>query len=65
MDSGVLGVHVVIGLYESRRRRLLSVNPGCGFLKGTEVHDQLVKHLCEELTSTETVFPGIDPPLVC
>lgn len=29
-----------------------------------EVHDQVVKHLCEELTSTETVFPCTDLRLV-
>jgi hypothetical protein len=29
-----------------------------------EVHDQVVRYLCEELTSTETVFPGTDLRLV-
>jgi hypothetical protein len=29
-----------------------------------EVHDQVVKHLCEELTSTETVFPTTDLRLI-
>ena len=29
-----------------------------------EVHDEVVKHLCEELTSTETVFPCTDLRLV-
>jgi len=29
-----------------------------------EVHDQVVRYLCEELTSTETVFPGTDLQLV-
>jgi hypothetical protein len=29
-----------------------------------EVHDQVVKYLCEELTSTETVFPCTDLRLV-
>lgn len=29
-----------------------------------EVHDGVVRHLCEELTSTETVFPGTDLRLV-
>jgi hypothetical protein len=29
-----------------------------------EVHDQVVRYLCEELTSTETVFPGTDLRLI-
>jgi len=29
-----------------------------------EVHNQVVKYLCEELTSTETVFPCTDLRLV-
>jgi hypothetical protein len=29
-----------------------------------DVHDQVAKYLCEELTSTETVFPGTDLRLV-
>jgi hypothetical protein len=29
-----------------------------------EVHDQVVRHLCEELTSTETVFPSTDLRLI-
>jgi hypothetical protein len=29
-----------------------------------EVHDEVVRHLCEELTSTETVFPGTDLRLI-
>jgi hypothetical protein len=30
----------------------------------SEVHDQVVRYLCEELTSTETVFPGTDLRLI-
>ena len=30
----------------------------------TEVHDQVIGNLCEELTSTETVFPGTDLRLI-
>jgi hypothetical protein len=29
-----------------------------------QVHDQIVRHLCEELTSTETVFPSTDLRLI-
>ena len=29
-----------------------------------EVHDQVVRYLCQELTSTETVFPGTDLRLI-
>ena len=29
-----------------------------------EVHDQVVRYLCEELTSTETVFPSTDLRLI-
>jgi hypothetical protein len=29
-----------------------------------QVHDQVVRHLCEELTSTETVFPSTDLRLI-
>jgi len=30
----------------------------------TQAHDEVVRHLCEELTSTETVFPGTDLRLI-
>jgi hypothetical protein len=30
----------------------------------TEVHDQVIRYLCEELTSTETVFAGTDLRLI-
>jgi hypothetical protein len=30
----------------------------------TQVHDEIVRHICQELTSTETVFPGTDLCLV-
>ena len=30
----------------------------------TIVHDQTLHHLCEELTATETVYPGTDLRLV-
>jgi hypothetical protein len=30
----------------------------------SEVHDQVICYLCEELTSTETVFPGTDLRLI-
>ena len=30
----------------------------------TKAHDEVVRHLCEELTSTETVFPGTDLRLI-
>jgi hypothetical protein len=29
-----------------------------------QVHDQVVRHLCDELTSTETVFPSTDLRLI-
>jgi hypothetical protein len=29
-----------------------------------EVHDRVVRYLCNELTSTETVFPGTDLRLI-
>lgn len=29
-----------------------------------EVHDQVLRYLCQELTSTQTVFPGIDLQLI-
>ena len=30
----------------------------------TQAHDEIVRHLCHELTSTETVFPGTDLCLI-
>jgi hypothetical protein len=30
----------------------------------TQAHDEIVRHLCEELTATETVFPGTDLRLI-
>ena len=30
----------------------------------TQAHDEIVRHLCQELTSTETVFPGTDLCLI-
>jgi hypothetical protein len=30
----------------------------------TQAHDEVVRHLCEELTSTETLFPGTDLRLI-
>jgi hypothetical protein len=29
-----------------------------------QVHDQVIRYLCEELTSTETLFPGTDLRLI-
>ncbi len=30
----------------------------------TQAHDEIVRHICEELTATETVFPGTDLRLI-
>jgi hypothetical protein len=30
----------------------------------TRAHDEIVRHICQELTSTETVFPGTDLSLI-
>jgi hypothetical protein len=30
----------------------------------TQAHDEIVRHICQELTSTETVFPGTDLCLI-
>ena len=30
----------------------------------TQAHDEIVRHICQELTSTETVFPGTDLRLI-
>ena len=30
----------------------------------TEAHDEIVRHICEEITATETVFPGTDLRLI-
>jgi hypothetical protein len=30
----------------------------------TQAHDEVIRHLCEELTATETVFPGTDLRLI-
>jgi hypothetical protein len=30
----------------------------------TQAHDEVVRHLCVELTATETVFPGSDLRLI-
>jgi hypothetical protein len=37
-------------------------NPKMGFK--SQVHDEVVKYLCQELTSTETVFPCTDLRLI-
>jgi transposase-like protein len=30
----------------------------------TQAHDEVVRHICVELTATETVFPGTDLHLI-
>jgi hypothetical protein len=30
----------------------------------TTAHDEVVRHICQELTATETVFPGTDLRLI-
>jgi hypothetical protein len=30
----------------------------------TEAHDEIVRHICAEITATETVFPGTDLRLI-
>ena len=30
----------------------------------TQAHDQILRHICAELTATETVFPGTDLRLI-
>jgi hypothetical protein len=30
----------------------------------TQAHDEIIRHLCAEITETETVFPGTDLRLV-
>ena len=30
----------------------------------TQAHDKVVRHICEEITATETVFPGADLRLI-
>jgi hypothetical protein len=30
----------------------------------TQAHDEIVRHICAELTATESVFPGTDLRLV-
>ena len=50
-----------IDLFPDRLQKTLTVrlHP-----MSTQAHDEIVRHICQELTSTETVFPGTDLRLI-
>ena len=54
-----LNSHAIISARQQNKTLTLRLHPMSG-----EAHDEILRHICAEITATETVFTGTDLRLV-